>query len=34
MIKTLGASSLYHSINKLEQSEQDKLADPVHSFLD
>ena len=32
MIKILGASSLYHSINKLEQSEQDKLADPVHSF--
>ena len=32
MIKIVGASSLYHSINKLEQSEQDKLADPVHSF--
>ena len=32
MIKIVGASALYHSINKLEQSEQDKLADPVHSF--
>ena len=32
MIKIVGASSLYHSINKLEQSEQDELADPVHSF--
>ena len=32
MIKIVGASSLYHSINKLEQSEQDKLADPVQSF--
>ena len=32
MIKIVGASSLYDSINKLEQSEQDKLADPVHSF--
>ena len=32
MIKIVGASSLYHSIKKLEQSEQDKLADPVHCF--
>ena len=32
MIKIVDASSLYHSINKLEQSEQDKLADPVQSF--
>ena len=32
MIKIVAASSLYHSINKLEKSEQDKLADPVHSF--
>ena len=32
MVKIVGASSLYDSINKLEQSEQDKLADPVHSF--
>ena len=32
MIKIVAASSLYHSINKLDQSEQDKLADPLHSF--
>ena len=32
MIKIVGSSFLYHSIIKLEQSEQDKLADPVHSF--
>ena len=32
MIKIVGESSLYHSINKHEQSERDKLADPVHSF--
>ena len=32
MIKIVDACSLYHSIKKLEQSEQDKFADPVHSF--
>ena len=32
MIKIVAATSLYHSISKLDQSEQDKLADPLHSF--
>ena len=32
MIKIRAASSFYNSINKHEQSEQDKLADPIHSF--
>ena len=32
MIKIVAASSLYHSINKLKPSEQEKLSDIVNSF--
>ena len=32
MIKIVGANALYHCINKLDQPEQGKLADPIHSF--
>ena len=34
MIKIVAASSPYHSINKLEQSEPVKLAGHVHSFVE